>query len=82
MDDQSRPDIPGDLGKGLGRADATRYVAAVSGAPSARPLDAGAVDFDALADEYATRGGINEQFLGIAGRARDDVGPRLAGGPG
>jgi hypothetical protein len=46
-------------------------------------------DFEALAGEFATRGGINEQFLAAlrgagayaaVGRALDDVARRLAGG--
>jgi pyrroline-5-carboxylate reductase len=70
--------------RGISAADATRYVAAVFGGL----LDGGPVDFGGLAGEYATRGGINEQFLAALRRAGafetvrgalDDVGRRLAG---
>jgi pyrroline-5-carboxylate reductase len=77
--------------RGIRPADATRYVAAVFGALSARLLDGGPIDYAALAEEYATRGGINEQFLAamrragtyqVVSQALDDVGRRLAGGAG
>jgi pyrroline-5-carboxylate reductase len=76
------------IDNGIGRPDATRYVAAIFGSVSATLLDADAVDFAALTAAHATRGGINEQFLAamrrartfeIVGQALDDVGRRLAG---
>jgi hypothetical protein len=51
--------------------------------------DAEQNDFESLADEYATVGGLNEQFLtalrsagifNVVGRALDDVAHRLGGG--
>jgi len=51
--------------RGIPPADATRYVAAVFGALSGTEPD----DFRTLADEYATAGGINEQFLAALRRA-------------
>lgn len=49
------------VARGIQRADATRYVAAVFGTLSETLLDAN--DFTELAAEYATVGGLNEQFL-------------------
>jgi pyrroline-5-carboxylate reductase len=70
------------------QTDATRYVAAVFGALSGTLLATGPNDFRTMADEYATAGGINEQFLtalrhagtfDIVDRALDDVARRLEG---
>jgi pyrroline-5-carboxylate reductase len=55
--------------RGVPRADATRYVAAVFGALSGTLLGNQPNDFRTLADEYATGGGINEQFLRALRRA-------------
>ena len=55
-------------GRGIPQADATRYVAAVFGALSETLLDT-RPNFAALADEFATAGGINEQFLTALRRA-------------
>jgi pyrroline-5-carboxylate reductase len=75
--------------RGIPQADATRYVAAVFGALSETLPGIQTTDFKALADEYATAGGTNEQFLKAlrrAGtfdtveRALDDVARRLEGG--
>jgi pyrroline-5-carboxylate reductase len=72
--------------RGIPQADATRYVAAVFGALAGTLLGIRANDFGTLADEYATAGGINEQFLttlrhagtlNIVNRALDDVAHRL-----
>jgi pyrroline-5-carboxylate reductase len=70
--------------RGIPRADATRYLAAVFGPlPGAQPND-----FSTLADEFATAGGTNEQFLAalrragtfdVVERALDDVADRLTG---
>ncbi len=66
--------------RGIPAADAAAYVAAVFGAEAS--------DFSAQADEYATAGGINEQFLAtlrragtfdVVERALDDVEDRLSG---
>jgi pyrroline-5-carboxylate reductase len=74
--------------RGIRRSDATRYVAAVFGALSGTLLDTQPNDFSTLADEYATAGGINEQFLAALRRAGtfsivegalDDVAHRLQG---
>ena len=74
--------------RGIEQSDATRYVAAVFGALSGTLLGTPPHDFGTLADEYATAGGTNEQFLtalrragtfNIVGRALDDVGHRLEG---
>jgi pyrroline-5-carboxylate reductase len=74
--------------RGILAHDATRYVAAVFGALSGTLLDDELDDFGTLAGEYATAGGLNEQFLGTlrgAGtfdtveRALDDVARRLEG---
>jgi len=74
--------------RGIPQSDATRYVAAVFGALSGALLGTQPNDFRTLADEYATAGGINEQFLAAlrrAGtfsfveRALDDVAHRLQG---
>jgi pyrroline-5-carboxylate reductase len=68
--------------RGVPRTDATRYVTAVFGSLLATRPD----DFSTLADEYATAGGINEQFLAalrragvfdVVDRALDDVADRL-----
>jgi pyrroline-5-carboxylate reductase len=74
--------------RGIPESDATRYVAAVFGALSGTLSATPPEDFNALADEYATAGGINEQFLtalryagnfDVVSRALDDVADRLAG---
>jgi pyrroline-5-carboxylate reductase len=74
--------------RGIPQADATRYVAAVFGALSGTLRGSQPIDFGTLADEYATAGGINEQFLTalrragtfeIVDRALDDVAHRLEG---
>jgi pyrroline-5-carboxylate reductase len=76
-------------GRGIPQDDATRYVAAGFGALSGTLLPARPTDFGALAEEFATSGGTNEQFLTAlrqAGafdsveRALDDVARRLEGG--
>lgn len=70
------------------QTDATRYVAAVFGALSGTMRDAEPNDFETLADEYATPGGTNAQFLSAlrragtfetVARALDDVARRLEG---
>ena len=71
--------------RGIPRADATRYLAAIYGElPGTEPDD-----FSALAGEYATPGGLNEQFLAtlreagtfeVVDGALDDVARRLEGG--
>jgi pyrroline-5-carboxylate reductase len=75
--------------RGIPQTEATRYVAAVFGALSGTLLGTQQTDFRSLADEYATGGGINEQFLtvlrragvfDIVNRALDDVAHRLEGG--
>ena len=72
--------------RGIPQADASRYVAAVFGSLAGTLLGMRANDFGTLADEYATAGGINEQFLttlrragtlNIVNRALDDVAHRL-----
>ena len=74
--------------RGIPPTDATRYVAAVFGALSGTLLDTQPNDFGILADEYATAGGVNEQFLtalrnagtfNIVVRSLDDVAHRLQG---
>jgi pyrroline-5-carboxylate reductase len=74
--------------RGIPHGDATRYVAAVFGALSGTLHGTQPNDFRTLADEYATAGGTNEQFLtalrsagtfDIVGRALDDVAARLEG---
>jgi pyrroline-5-carboxylate reductase len=74
--------------RGIPPADATRYVAAVFGSLSATLPGNPPNNFGTLADEYATAGGINEQFLttlrragtlNIVHRALDDVAHRLHG---
>jgi pyrroline-5-carboxylate reductase len=74
--------------RGIPHAEATRYVGAVFGALSGTLRGTQPNDFTALADEYATAGGTNEQFLAAlrrAGtfdtvdRALDDVARRLEG---
>jgi pyrroline-5-carboxylate reductase len=74
--------------RGITETDATRYVAAVFGALTGTLSGLQPKDFRTLADEYATAGGINEQFLtalrrkgafNIVNRALDDVADRLAG---
>jgi pyrroline-5-carboxylate reductase len=74
--------------RGIPQTDARRYVAAVFGSLSGTLLDTEPSDFRTLANEYATVGGINEQFLTAlrrAGtfdsvdRALDDVARRLEG---
>jgi pyrroline-5-carboxylate reductase len=76
-------------GRGVPRTEATRYVAAVFGSLSGTPLASQPDDFGTVADEFATAGGINEQFLtalrragmfDIVDRALDDVARRLEGG--
>jgi pyrroline-5-carboxylate reductase len=70
------------------QTDATRYVGAVFGSLSGTLLGTQPKDFSALADEYATAGGLNEQFLtalrrtgtfNVVDRALDDVAHRLQG---
>jgi pyrroline-5-carboxylate reductase len=74
--------------RGVPQTEATRYVAAVFGALSGTLHGTQPNDFKTLADEYATAGGINEQYLAAlrgAGtfdtvdRALDDVARRLEG---
>jgi pyrroline-5-carboxylate reductase len=74
--------------RGIPESEATGYVASVFGALSGSLLDTGPTDFRSLADEYATPGGTNEQFLTalrragtfeIVDRALDDVARRLRG---
>lgn len=74
--------------RGIPQAEATRYVAAVFGALSGTLRGTQTNDFRTLADDYATAGGINEQFLtalrragtfDIVDRALDDVAHRLQG---
>jgi pyrroline-5-carboxylate reductase len=74
--------------RGIPETDAARYVAAVFGALSGTLRATQPDDFSTLADEYATAGGINEQFLAalrragtfeIVDRALDDVAHRLEG---
>jgi pyrroline-5-carboxylate reductase len=74
--------------RGIPQADATQYVAAVFGGLAGTLLGTRPNDFGTLADEYATAGGINEQFLTtlrragtltIVHRALDDVAHRLEG---
>jgi pyrroline-5-carboxylate reductase len=71
--------------QGIPQTDATRYVAAAFEALSGTLVGN---DFTALAEEYATAGGINEQFLtalrragtfNTVDRALDDVADRLRG---
>ena len=75
-------------GRGIPETDATRYVAAVFGALSGTLLRTQPSDFSTLANEYATAGGLNEQFLTALRRAGtfstvedalDDVARRLQG---
>jgi pyrroline-5-carboxylate reductase len=74
-------------GRGVPQTEATRYVAAVFGGLSGTLLGQ-PDDFSTVVDEYATAGGINEQFLtalrragtfDIVDRALDDVSRRLTG---
>jgi pyrroline-5-carboxylate reductase len=74
--------------RGIPEADATRYVAAIFGSLSETLVGNEPIDFSALADEVATAGGLNEQFLAAlrsAGTfdaveaALDDVARRLEG---
>jgi pyrroline-5-carboxylate reductase len=74
--------------RGIPRTDATRYVAAVFGSLSGPLLETQPKDFGTLAEEYATPGGTNEQFLtalrragafATVDRALDDVARRLQG---
>lgn len=74
--------------RGIPQADARRYVAAVFGALYGTLRGTQPNDFRTLADDYATAGGINEQFLtalrgagtfDIVDRALDDVALRLQG---
>lgn len=74
--------------RGIPEADATRYVAAVFGALSEPLLGPQPNDFGAMADEYATAGGINDRFLAalrrsgtftIVDRALDDIADQLGG---
>jgi pyrroline-5-carboxylate reductase len=75
--------------RGIPQSEATRYVASVFGALSGTLCRIQPDGFGTLADEYATAGGINEQFLtalrragtfNIIDRALDDVAHRLEGG--
>jgi pyrroline-5-carboxylate reductase len=72
--------------QGIAEADATRYVASVFGGLSGSLVGAQPTNFGMLADEYATAGGLNEQFLAavrdagsfkIVDQALDDVADRL-----
>jgi pyrroline-5-carboxylate reductase len=72
--------------RGIPETDATRYVAAVFGSVAETLPDAQQNDFRTLADQYATVGGLNEQFLtalrrastfDVVDRALDDVADRL-----
>ena len=74
--------------RGIAQTDATRYVAAVFGALSETLLHTEPNDFKALADEHATAGGLNEQFLTalrgagtfeVVEHALDEVAHRLEG---
>jgi pyrroline-5-carboxylate reductase len=74
--------------RGIPQTDATRYVGAVFGALSGTLRATQPNDFRTLADEYATAGGTNEQFLSslrragtfdIVDGALDDVAHRLEG---
>ena len=74
--------------RGIPKDVARRYVGAAFGALSGTLSGTQPNDFSALADEYATAGGINEQFLtalrragafNIVDRALDDVAHRLEG---
>jgi pyrroline-5-carboxylate reductase len=74
--------------RGIPQTDATQYIAALFGALSGTLLGTGPNDFGTLAHEYATTGGINEQFLtalrragtfDVVNRALDDVAHRLEG---
>jgi pyrroline-5-carboxylate reductase len=78
-------------GRGIPRADATRYVAAIFGGLSETLLHGEPDDFRALADEFATPGGFNEQFgaalrdagtFEVVERALDEVADRLERGSG
>jgi pyrroline-5-carboxylate reductase len=74
--------------RGIPQTDATRYIAAVFGAVGGTLLATQPSDFKTLADEYATAGGTNEQFLtalrhagtfNVVDRALADVARRLEG---
>ena len=74
--------------RGIAQTDATRYVAAVFGGLSETLLHTEPNDFEVLADEYATAGGLNEQFLTalrgagtfeVVEHALDEVAQRLEG---
>jgi pyrroline-5-carboxylate reductase len=74
--------------RGISETDAARYVAAVFASVSGTLADTQQNDFKTLADEYATVGGLNEQFLmalrragtfDVVGRTLDDVAHRLEG---
>jgi pyrroline-5-carboxylate reductase len=74
--------------RGIPQTDATRYLAAVFGSLSGSLVGSQPDDFRTLADEYATAGGTNEQFLAalrragtfdVVDRALDDVARRLHG---
>jgi pyrroline-5-carboxylate reductase len=74
--------------RGIPQSDATRYVAAVFGGLAGTLSGTPPNDFSALAGEYATAGGTNEQFLtalrgagsfDVVSRALDGVADRLAG---
>jgi pyrroline-5-carboxylate reductase len=74
-------------GRGVAEADATRFVAEVF-AGVAEPLRAPGLDLAAMADEFATPGGLNEQFLAalrgagvpeVVRRGLDEVAARLVG---
>jgi pyrroline-5-carboxylate reductase len=76
--------------RGIPQTDATRYVAAVFGSLSGTLVGPQPNDFRTLADEHATPGGTNEQFLtalrragtfDVVDRALDDVARRLHGEP-
>jgi pyrroline-5-carboxylate reductase len=74
--------------QGIPHADATRYVAAIFGSLSETFPGNQAIDFSSLAEEAATAGGLNEQFLAalsnagtfdVVEGALDDVAHRLEG---
>jgi pyrroline-5-carboxylate reductase len=75
-------------GRGIPQTEATRYIAAVFGGLSGTLRGSQPDEFSTVVDEYATAGGINEQFLmalrragifDIVDRALNDVAHRLEG---
>jgi pyrroline-5-carboxylate reductase len=74
--------------RGIPRADAARYVTALFAGVADTLIASEPADFSALADEHATVGGYNEQFLealrragtfDVVERSLDDVARRLEG---